>query len=370
MMKVIIVALLLIACNVFCAYGQLPNIATSFNQTIFVNTTATTYPLIYAPGVGNAMDVTVSSSNAVAGSSNVIVSTVATLPNVGFNGQAAINGGFPAGYSTFASGQLSLSTYTGAALYVYVSSDISGTANVTLSIGALVTGSVNTSILVNFRPLTFDARSNTYYELPANQYTSTTAGIRIYTNVSLYLIFAIVNPTPVILNLANNAIVSANIVANRSASFAIAEGTRTALYIYNVSAEAGTLTVSVATNVTTSTVAAGLGLISSFYRFTHSAGGSAVHSAQLTYDASQSGFTLNANLIANLAWYLYENGAWAKQQSSVSGSVVTSVAAHFSDWSVQSSNSTASVTSNNGGSTTGSASSLNSFFGGFLKCLF
>jgi len=380
-MKAILVALLLVI-TISSVVSQTSRTG-GFNQTLFVYPNETTDYSLFSFITTSVLDVIVSSSLAVAQQSSVVVSSFATLPTVNVNvyANATVNGGFPVGYAAFSAGAgpISIGNVIGAGISIYVSSDISGkgNTNVTLLMSSAVSASLNSSILLNFRPLAFNAAANGFYELPPSQYSATpNGGIAIYTNASITLVFAVLNPVPVVLNIANNAIVSANIVANKSVNFVINEGTRTALYIYNLTAAAGTVTVAVATNVSTSTVASGQVLVSNLYRFTHSAGGDYVYNAQLTFDASQSGINLNAGLTANLAWYLYTNGGWVKQSSSVSGTVVTSVANHFSDWSVQTSNSTASGsttagTTNNGGSgTTGSASKINSFFGGFLKCLF
>jgi len=322
-MKAILVALLLII-TISSVVSQTSRTG-GFNQTLFVYPNETTDYSLYSLISNKILDVIVSSSLAVAQRSSVVVSTFATLPtvNVNANANATVNGGFPAGYAAFSAGTglVSIGSVIGAGLYITVSSDISGqgNTNVTLLMSSLISSSLNASILLNFRPLVFNAAANGFYELPPSQYSATpSGGIAIYTNVSITLVFAVLNPVPVVLNIANNAIVSANIVANRSVNLVINEGTRTALYIYNLTAAAGTVTVAVATNVSTTTVASGQVLVSNLYRFTHSAGGDYVYNAQLTFDASQSAINLNAGLTANLAWYLYTNGGWVKQSSTVS----------------------------------------------------
>eukprot|EP01088_Endostelium_zonatum_P001759 TRINITY_DN1210_c0_g2_i1.p1 TRINITY_DN1210_c0_g2~~TRINITY_DN1210_c0_g2_i1.p1 ORF type:complete len:384 (-),score=84.75 TRINITY_DN1210_c0_g2_i1:45-1103(-) len=327
-MKVLFAVVLLIA-SLVCASG----IAATFNQRLQVNSTATSYTFFTNP-LGYGFELLVSSANANANSA-AVVSNWASLPIFLPSGAIAANGGLPVGYINLGV----LPTGVGAAIAVNFTAELEGNVNARLYFPPSLIASVNASILANIRPLWFNASTNQYYEVPTNQFNiSSTGGIVIYTSNSINIVLAIRSPIPIAISIANNAVIAANIVANIAASFAVNEGTRAALYIWNLTASAGTVSISLSANsqAGSNAVAANNVLVSNIYTFNHSAGANANVNANLQYDISQSGRTYNATIVANAAWYTWTNGAWVRQSSSVNGNVVVYNTNHFSDWSVQS----------------------------------
>lgn len=343
----------------------------SFNQTLAVSTNTTLYSF-FAIGPIQPLNLLVSSASAGAGSS-VVINSFTNTPLAGIpisaSGSVVVNNGLPAGYAAFSAPGFSA---VGAGLIINMTADIDGRANALLVISPTVLAQVNASLFASFRPLTFDASTQSYIELPANQYNaSASGGIQIYTTRSVVLVFSVRNTADIFINITNSAIAYANLVANTTTTFAFYEGTRVAFTLYNITAAAGTFAIRASSNAVNT---AGNIVISSVYSLNHSAGANAQVNAQFRYDTAQSSVSLNAGIIANSAWYVY-NGTWIRQSSSVSSGVVIYNSNHFSDWSVQSTgNSSSSTTTTSGGSggssTTGASSKMSSVFTTLLKALF
>jgi len=325
-MKALTTIVLFIAC-LACVFA----IPASYNQELAVNTTAQSYTFLTTPINTYGFELLVSSSSAGA-NSRAVVSNFVNLPIIAPSGAVTANNGLPAGYINLGLASAGI----GYGLSINFTSDIDGNVDARITIVPSLIASINASLFGDFRPLYFNASANAYYELPANQYNiSATGGISIFTRTSINFVLAVRNPFPLAISITNNAVVYANLVANTAASFAIAEATGTALYIYNLTtASAGTVSIRISANSQSQSAAVSSNnvLLSGIYSFNHSSGSNV--NAQLSFTASPQ---YSASVVANADWYVFSNGAWVRQDSSVSGNVVTYNTDHFSDWSVQSS---------------------------------